>query len=301
MRALSPVLDSGAAPNLIHIRCVAEPWRAAIRPIKSAPLVDASNRAMNALGQLTLYVRIGDFTARVQFLVVTRLDVDCILGTTFIDQHVKAILPRRWRVLFHHSPSVAFIGTTPSKFAREKKRTESNTSASKTSKIKPIPSNTPSRKIRIVRGITITPMTQATVRVATPVTGLCFLQNHPCTAKKNLWLMVQGVMDINPDIPFSVIMSNFSHHAVHLPKHTVIGIALPSPTHILTLQPATGVVEANEGVGNKNISPLGTVEEVQEQSDTEEEGDEKPIRMTLRVCGPKISTSAKRTESSAKK
>ena len=255
MRALSPVLDSGAAPNLIHIRCVAEPWRAAIRPVKSAPLVDASNRAMSALGQLTLYVRIGDFTARVQFLVVTRLAVDCILGTTFIDQHVKAILPPRRRVLFHHAPSVALTGTTPSKFAHEENRTESKTSASKTSKIKPFPSNTPSRKIRMVRGITIPPMTQATVRVATPVAGLCFLQNHPRTAKKNLSLMAQGVMDINADILFSVIMSNFSHHSVHLLKYNVIGIALPSPTQILTLQPATGVAEAKEGGGNKNISP----------------------------------------------
>ena len=116
----------------------------------------------------------------------------------------------------------------------------------------------------MVRGIIIPPMTPATVRVATPVAGLCFLQNHPRMAKKSLSLMAQGVMHINPDIPFSVIMSNFSHHAVHLPKHTVIGIPLPSPTHILTLQPATGVAEAKEGGGNKNISPLGTVEEAQE-------------------------------------
>ena len=31
MRAITPVLDSGTGPNLIHIRYMAEPWRAAIK------------------------------------------------------------------------------------------------------------------------------------------------------------------------------------------------------------------------------------------------------------------------------
>lgn len=72
---------------------------------------------MSALGRLKLYVRIGNSTARVKFLVVTRLDVDFILGTTFTDPHIKAILPPRRRVLFHHAPSVTLTGTTHSKFA----------------------------------------------------------------------------------------------------------------------------------------------------------------------------------------
>ena len=59
--------------------------------------------------------------------------------------------------------------------------------------------------------------------------------------------MGQGAMGIRRDIPFSVIMSNFSHNAVHLPRHTIIRLALPSPTQILALKPATGVAEAKEG------------------------------------------------------
>ena len=93
MRVITPVLDSGASPNLIHLRCVAEPWRAAIKSARSPLLIDASNRSMKAIGELKLHVRIGEFYARVPFLVVTNLAVDCILGTTFLDRHVKAILP----------------------------------------------------------------------------------------------------------------------------------------------------------------------------------------------------------------
>ena len=78
-------------------------------------------------------------------------------------------------------------------------------------------------------------MTQAMVRVATPVGGLCFLQNHPKTAHKNLCLMAQGVMDLFPGEPFTVLVSNFGNRAVHVTKHTVVGLTLPSSTHILTL------------------------------------------------------------------
>ena len=93
MRAITPVPDSGAGTNLIHLRCVAEPWRAAIKSAPSPLLIDASNRSMKALGELKLHVRIGEFCARVPFLVVTNLAVDFILGTTFLDRHVKVILP----------------------------------------------------------------------------------------------------------------------------------------------------------------------------------------------------------------
>ena len=42
-------------------------------------------------------------------------------------------------------------------------------------------------------------------------------------------------MDLFPGEPFTVLVSNFEKRAVYVPKHTVIGLALPSPTHILTL------------------------------------------------------------------
>ena len=90
MCTITPVLDSGAGPNLIHRRFVAEPWRAAPSPRGARPLIDASNRSIKALGEPKLYVQIGYFVARVPFLVVTNLAVDCILGTTFLGRHVKS-------------------------------------------------------------------------------------------------------------------------------------------------------------------------------------------------------------------
>ena len=75
---------------------------------------------MKAIGELKLHVRIGEFCARVPFLVVTNLAVDHILGTTFLDRHVKAILPPQRKVMFHHPPSVALTGVTPSRQDRKR-------------------------------------------------------------------------------------------------------------------------------------------------------------------------------------
>ena len=216
-------------------------------------------RSMKALGELRLYVRIGEFVAHVPFLVVTNFAVDCILGTTFLDRHVKAILPAQKTVLFHHAPSVALTGVTPS-------RQESKMASRKLSQQLPqeensadrkraqFQTNVPSRKIRVVKGVTIPPMTQAMIRVATPVGGLCFLQNHPKTARKDLCLMAQGVMDLFLGEPFTVLVGNFGHRAVHVPKHTVVRLALPYPTHLLTIGvSAPGEDDAKEGEGTKTI------------------------------------------------
>ena len=116
-------------------------------------------------------------------------------------------------------------------------------------------------------------MTQAMVRVATPVGGLCFLQNHPKTAHKNVCLIAQGVLDLFPGDPFTVLVNNFGNRAVHAPKHTVVGLALPSLTQILTLgESAPGEAEAKEGGGNKNYSPTATQEHARrEQPVTDED------------------------------
>ena len=184
MRAITPVLDSGASPNLIHLRCVAEPWRAAIKSARSPPPIDASNWSMKVLGEFKSHVQIGAFCACVPFLVVTNLAVDCILGTTFLDRHVKPILTLQRKVLFHHAPSVALTGVTPSRHDRKMASRglsqhlpqEENWADRKRAQFS---TKVPSRNIRVVEGVTIPPMTQAMVRVATQVGGLCYLQNHP--------------------------------------------------------------------------------------------------------------------------
>ena len=183
MRSIKLVLDSGDDPNLIHLRCVAAPLRSAIKPARSPPFSDASNRAMKAAVELALYFCIGEFVARVRFLVVTNLVVDCILGTTFLDRHVRAILSPQRKVMLHHAPPIALTGTTTSRHDRKMAATSTSQQlplepGSTDRKRAPFPTNILSRKTSVVKGVTILPMNQAMVRVSTPVGGLCFLQNY---------------------------------------------------------------------------------------------------------------------------
>ena len=157
MVAITPVLDSGAGPNVIQLRCVAESWRPSIQPDRSAALIGASNRAMKALGEIPLFVRIGAFVARVPFLVVTSLAVDCILGTTFLDRHVKAILPPQRKFVLHDTLPVALVGTTPSRHDRKMASRSTAQQQPSSDKLErrqvALPADTPSGKIRLVRGV----------------------------------------------------------------------------------------------------------------------------------------------------
>lgn len=65
---------------------------------------------MMLYGLIHLTVRIGEYPAKVTFLVVQQLAVDCLLGTLYMDSGVKAILPGIRKVLFYHSLSVAITG-----------------------------------------------------------------------------------------------------------------------------------------------------------------------------------------------
>ena len=59
-----------------------------------------------------------------------------------------------------------------------------------------------------------------------------------------------GAMDFLPGEPCTVPGSNVGHRAVHVPKHTVVDLALPSPTHIVTLGTwASGGSAAKEAEG----------------------------------------------------
>lgn len=49
----------------------------------------------------------GQSRAKVPFLVVRDLAVDCKLGTSFIDRHVKHILPGLQKGVVYHSSTVA--------------------------------------------------------------------------------------------------------------------------------------------------------------------------------------------------
>ena len=207
MQCTQAVLDTGAGPNLVHSKILPYGWQSKLEPYASnTRIVDASNRPMQPIGTLPLWVRLGQFQARIRFLVVSNMATTCILGTSFIDRFVKAIIPGRRKVVLYHSPAVAIVGSqSPAINGNAPDPAGDHT-------------NTVSNKLKVVKPLSIPPMTKATVTVQSDRGGLCFLQPNPKMATNQLSLMASGIMDIYPNKPFEVLVANFGHTPVLLMK-----------------------------------------------------------------------------------
>ena len=215
------VLDTGAGPNIVHEKLLPPSWKEKAAYRNLPRVTDASRNSMTLSGMVKLHVRLGDFTTQAPFLVASNLAVDAILGTTFIDKHVRSILPRERRVVLRHGPPITLLGTKPGPEADRRAN-------------KGIPMATVSNKVRVAKQVLLPPMSQREVMVNTDARGLLFLQNHPKTVTKNLSLMANGIMECTGK-PFWVTISNFRDRTVRLSKGSVVGLALPAPRAIVTV------------------------------------------------------------------
>lgn len=74
-----------------------------------------------------------------------------------------------------------------------------------------------------------------------------------------LKLMAQVSMSVMSHKPFTVCVSNFWDEPVHLPKDTLLSIALPSPAHNMSSGPAfPGVPAGEKRVENESGGSLST-------------------------------------------
>ena len=216
MHTVKAVLDTGAGPNIVHQKILPPGWQNRLIRTELPHIADANRNRIALVGALDLHVHVGDIHVRSRFLVTSNLAAECILGTSFIGKHVKAILPQRKRVLLQEGRPIALAGATPSIQAKASKMTK-------------LPQQTVSNKVRVAKSTVIQPMTQSEVLVHTRKAGLVFLQGHSRLAQTKLTLMANGVMEVVPDKPFRVWVSNFSASPVRLPKDAVIGLAFPGP------------------------------------------------------------------------
>lgn len=97
------VLDTGTGPNIIQKRKTDHAWQSYIQSAQSPRGLDASERVMNFCGLTHLTVRIAEFRARVPFLVVQTLAVDCLSKISFIGHHVKSVLSGLLKSVFFTS------------------------------------------------------------------------------------------------------------------------------------------------------------------------------------------------------
>jgi len=107
---LLSVLDSGAGPSLIRRSCCPElALEKMMQEREVVNLRSATNHALDGLGIVNLSVTVGSQTVKTPFVVVENLGADVLLGCTYIDYHVKAIVPDERRVHLKNGDSVPII------------------------------------------------------------------------------------------------------------------------------------------------------------------------------------------------
>jgi len=245
------VLDTGAGPNLINKDFLPPSWTDKIRPAQDPGLIAATRQAVSIEGVILLHVRVGELRVRVWFGVVSKLAVPALLGTSFIDSFIRAILPLDRKILPLHSPPVAILDSytssavTLASGALDKEGREDKALAEdkETQDLDAFLSSKPTSEgdtfcpVRVARSRSIPPMTTARVLVSSSALGLHFLSTHKNLVKNRLALLAQGVMEIVPHKPFYVAVSNFGSKPIQIPKHMHIATANGTPETLIYRDP----------------------------------------------------------------
>jgi len=101
---MHPSLDTGAGVNFIRENVLPQDWqRFAVREALRPRVVDAKGNPFLFRASLILIVDTGAIKMTALFYVTPRMAIPVILGIQFIDEHVKAIYPRRHRVYWAHT------------------------------------------------------------------------------------------------------------------------------------------------------------------------------------------------------
>jgi len=122
MRLMKPTLDTGAGSSIIRVDALPKGWERRLHRRPHFPyIVDAHKNPISARGMVTLRLHSGGFATDVDFVVVQRLAVPVLLGTSFVNRHVEALYPRRQRVRWSTDASVPILSCT-ARGKRERRR-----------------------------------------------------------------------------------------------------------------------------------------------------------------------------------
>lgn len=103
-------IDAGAGPTLIREDFLSPNWRNAVRTtIKLPRLKSTSGKALKMNGTIFLYVKMRDNIARMWFGVINGLEVNILLGTSYIDSSIWYLLPMKRRIISVHFTPVKII------------------------------------------------------------------------------------------------------------------------------------------------------------------------------------------------
>lgn len=102
----STVLNTGTGPNTIHKRAIDYAWHSYISLVQSLKLLYALKPVMKSCRLVHLIVSTSESRARVSYLALQNLAVECLLGTPNTTHLVKAVLPGPRKAVSYRFSSV---------------------------------------------------------------------------------------------------------------------------------------------------------------------------------------------------
>ena len=233
-------IDTCSGYNLIARAQLPAGWDAHIVRDAPKPRLFAADRSPLRLAcAVRLLTRLGNNVFRLPFYVVEELAVPLLLGTAFIDSHVSAIEPLDRRIRFRYGGSLPLLSKTAHPEAPEEcvSPRPAPPPLSKKHAREVDPSNGDVRTIRLAKSIRIPAMTQVGAPATTDASGLVFLEPKPTLFARHGIRIANGVLEVRANVPFHVLLSNFTKRDKRLPKNTVIAYAQRSSVTIIAPPP----------------------------------------------------------------
>lgn len=260
VRRLVSVLDTGAGRNFIRRSELPPGVEDRMRYGPLPDICDANNNPLSMLGIISLPVRLGRHLALVDFVVCTSLGAQAILGADYCDKFVEAIRPRAKLVEMDDGTTVPIVRRVMRrgpKFVALPPDLEYDRTGGRVSD-----------KVRVATSVKIPAHSQTWVQVTTKKHGLVVLQPLPSLFEKQKLSCTNGVVQVEPDRIFKVLIANFAPYEQRVVKNQIVGTILPHPTAVVPSHIRLGeVLELIESVGEEPTALNAT----KATSSTEEE------------------------------
>eukprot|EP00171_Calliarthron_tuberculosum_P023515 IDg23515t1 len=217
-RRMLVVLDTGASRNLVRASALPPGWEDLIRLGPTCDIRDANRRPIRVTGMIPLSVHVGTHLVQEDFLVCEKLAAPYILGTPFMDRNVRSIQPPERRIQltdFSYEPIVRH------KLSRGSKRIPRRQDVVDPPDLNiRLPRLSP--KVRVTRSITLKPGYQTWVQVSAEVAGVHAVEPRGDLLRNHSVSATNGVVDIEPGLPFWLLVANFGATPYRLNKHATI-------------------------------------------------------------------------------
>lgn len=161
-----------------------------------------------------LHLQVVDQYGRVWIAVVTSLAVALLLVTFFADRLVKAIFSKEGRVVLEQSKLFAILSTF--------KNVLNEISDAATPHEEEEGRYVGGTLFRVTKQRFIPPLQQMPVPGHTRGSGLMYAVTQYNVTSKGLAIIARGLMDVAPNRPFQVLLTNCSNHPIHVPKGMLV-------------------------------------------------------------------------------